>query len=94
MSGYRTFTSVMQLLLVLLMLLSIILIGQRFEFGGYKIGLILLTITTLSQIAFGNILPSAKFGEAMKMYAIYMAITAALFALSIAVAPLLIGLGR
>lgn len=84
----------MQLLLVLLMLLSIVLIGQRFEFAGYKIGLILLTVTSLSQIAFGNILPSAKFGEAMKMYFIYMAITAAIFAISVAVAPLLVGLGR
>ncbi|MEM7126375.1 MAG: hypothetical protein AAF702_08625 [Chloroflexota bacterium] len=94
MAGKRTFTSIVQLLLVLLMLLSIILIGQRFEFGGYKAGLILLTITTLSQIAFGNIQPSANFGQAMRMYGIYMGITAVLFALSIAVAPLLVGLGR
>lgn len=84
----------MQLLLVLLMLLSILLIGQRFEFVGYKIGLILLTITAFSQIAFGNIQPSANFGHAMKMYALYMGITALLFIISIAVAPLLVGLGR
>lgn len=84
----------MQLLLVLLMLLSILLIGQRFEFAGYKIGLILLTVTAFSQIAFGNIQPSANFGQAMKMYALYMGITVALFILSIAVAPLLVSLGR
>ena len=94
MQSKRTFTSVMQLLLVFLMLLSIILIGQRFEFSGYKAGLILLTVATLSQIAFGNIHPSANFGRAMKMYALYMGITAALFALSIWVAPLLVELGR
>ena len=94
MAGKRTFTSVMQLLLVILMLLSILLIGQRFDFGGYKIGLILLTVTTFSQIAFGNIHPSANFGHAVKMYGIYMGIMAAIFALSIAVAPLLVGLGR
>jgi len=94
MGGKRTFTSVMQLLLVLLMLLSILLIGQRVEFAGYKIGLILLTITAFSQIAFGNIQPSANFGQAMKMYAIYMGITAAIFILSIALAPVLVGLGR
>lgn len=94
MTGRRTFTSIMQLLLVLLMLLSIILIGQRFEFGGYKVGLILLTVTTLSQIAFGNIQPSANFGQAMRAYGIYMGITIALFALSIWVAPMLVELGR
>lgn len=94
MTGKRTFTSVMQLVLVLLMLLSILLIGQRFEFSGYKAGLILLTITTFSQIAFGNIQPSANFGQAMKMYGIYMGITVALFALSIWAAPYLVGLGR
>lgn len=94
MANRRTFTSVMQLLLVFLMLLSIILIGQRSSFAGYKAGLILLVVTTLSQIAFGNISPSAHFGRSMRMYAIYMAITAVLFAISIAVAPMLVNLGR
>lgn len=94
MTGQRTFTSVMQLLLVFLMLLSIILIGQRISFVGYKVGLLLLTISTLSQIAFGNISPNARFGKSMRMYAIYMAITAVLFAISIALAPVLVNLGR
>ena len=94
MAGKRTFTSVMQLLLVLLMLLSIILIGQRSAFVGYKAGLILLVITTLSQIAFGNIPPAARFGRSMRMYAIFMGVTIAIFALSIVAAPLLVGLGR
>ena len=94
MAGRRTFTSVMQLLLVFLMLLSIVLIGQKSSFAGYKAGLILLAVTTLSQIAFGNISPSARFGKSMRMYAIYMGITALIFALSIALAPILVNLGR
>ena len=84
----------MQLLLVFLMLLSIVLIGQKSSFAGYKAGLILLAVTTLSQIAFGNISPSARFGKSMRMYAIYMGITALIFALSIALAPILVNLGR
>ena len=94
MGGRRTFASSMQLLLVLLMLLSIILIGQRYAFSLYKAGLILLVIATISQIAFGNIAPSANFGRSMRMYGIYIGITVALFALSIAVAPMLVELGR
>ena len=94
MTNRRNFTSVMQLLLVFLMLLSIILIGQRSSFVGYKAGLILLVITTLSQIAFGNIPPSARFGRSMRMYAIYIGITAVLFAVIMALAPMLVNLGR
>jgi uncharacterized membrane protein (DUF441 family) len=94
MGNQRTFTSVMQLLLVFLMLLSIVLIGQKSSFAGYKVGLILLTITTLSQIAFGNIPPAARFGRSIRMYALYIGITAAIFALSIALAPVLVNLGR
>lgn len=94
MTNRHTFTSVMQLLLVFFMLLSIILIGQRSSFLGYKAGLILLVVTTLSQIAFGNIPPSARFGKSMRMYAIFMGVTALIFAISIAVAPLLVNLGR
>ena len=94
MAGHRTFTSMMQLLLVFLMLLSIILIGQRSSFAGYKAGLILLAITTLSQIAFGNIPPTARFGRSIRLYVIFMGVTALIFAISIAVAPLLVNLGR
>lgn len=94
MAGKRTFTSVMQLLLVFLMLLSIVLIGQRSSFAGYKAGLILLAIATFSQIAFGNIPPAARFGKSIRMYLIFIGVTAAIFALSIALAPVLVGLGR
>jgi hypothetical protein len=94
MAGKRTFTSVMQLLLVFLMLLSIILIGQRSSFDGYKAGLILLAVTTFSQIAFGNIPPTARFGKSIRMYAVFIGVTALIFALSIAVAPMLVNLGR
>ena len=90
----RTFASIAQLLLVLLLLLSIILIGQQASFAGYKIGLILLVVTTISQIAFGNIPPFAHFGRSMRLYAIFVISTAALFGISILVAPLLVNLGR
>lgn len=84
----------MQLLLVLLMLLSILLIGQKSSFAGYKAGLILLVITTLSQIAFGNIPPEAHLAKALRMYAIFMGVTALIFAISIALTPALVNLGR
>ncbi len=90
----RTFASITQLLLIGLLLLSIVLIGQRISFGGYKAGLILLTATTISQIAFGNIPPFARFGRSMRLYAIFVVSTALLFGVSILAAPLLVNLGR
>jgi len=57
-------------------------------------GLILLIIATFAQIAFGNIPPEAGFGRSMRLFAIFMGITAALFVISILVAPLLVWLGR
>lgn len=94
MKHRHTFAATVQLLLVFLMLLSIILIGQKSSFAAYKAGLLLLAVTTLSQIAFGNIPPTAGFGQAVRMYLTFVGITAVIFALSIALAPLLVGLGR
>lgn len=90
----RAFAAVVQAILIGLLLLSMALIGQRFSMELYQAGLILLVVSTLSQIAFGNIPPTSNFGKSMRMYVTFMAVTAVVFAISIIVAPLLVSLGR
>ncbi len=94
MTNRRPFAATIQFALVILMLLSILLLGQSFSLWGYKIGLILMVITSLSQIAFGNIAPEVNLAKSMRYYLLYMGIIVALFVLSIAITPYLISLGR
>jgi hypothetical protein len=90
----QPFASIMQAILVVWLLLSIALIGQQADLFLYRVGLISLGISTVTQIAFGNILPTANFTQSMRMFAIILTITAALFALSAALVPYLAALGR
>jgi len=90
----RPFASVAQLVLVILLLVSLVMMGQQSSHVAYQVGLILLIGATFAQIAFGNIPPEAGFGRSMRLFTLYMGITVALFAVSILVAPLLIWLGR
>jgi len=95
MSGTkRPFASVIQFALVILLLISLIMMGQQISMKVYQAGLILLVVATFSQIAFGNIPPTANFAQSMRLYAIYIGITVALFIISILLAPFLVQLGR
>lgn len=90
----QPFASMMQATLVGLMLLSFLLIAQQRSQALYHVGLVLLVVSTLMQIAFGNIPPSASFGRSMKLLALILAIIAMVFGLGIVLAPYLIQLGR
>lgn len=94
MTSKQPFAATVQFLLVLLMLLSIVLLGQSFNLQAYKFGLILMVVTSLSQIAFGNIAPEANLAKSLRYYLVYMGIIGLLFALSIAITPYLVSLGR
>lgn len=84
----------MQLVLVLLMLVAFGLIGQSWSLLGYQVGLLLMLTTALTQIAFGNIEPATSLGRTLYLYVLFTVITAAIFGLSIWLAPVLIQLGR
>ncbi|MEM7800276.1 MAG: hypothetical protein AAF633_13865 [Chloroflexota bacterium] len=94
MNKKTPFAAQVQLYLVILMLGSILLISQSWTLNLYRAGLILMGITALSQIAFGNIQPSAGMARSMRQYAVYMAIIVAIFAASILITPTLVSLGR
>ncbi len=90
----RPFASVVQLILIFVLLGAMVLIGQRISMQLYQIGLIVLVVATFSQIAFGNIPPDANFARSMRLYALYIGITAVIFVIAIFLAPFLVSLGR
>ncbi|OUM97619.1 MAG: hypothetical protein BAA02_08065 [Paenibacillaceae bacterium ZCTH02-B3] len=90
----RPFASVVQAVLIMLLVVSFILISQRFSEGLYRFGFVLLIATTFVQIAFGNIPPSAGFGQSMKLLGITFGVIAVIFAVGIWIAPYLVKLGQ
>ncbi len=88
------FAARVQGILVVLLLVGFVLIGQGFSKTLYQIGLPLLVVTAFLQIAFGNIPPRSNFRSSLGLLALTWVIVALLFVVSIALAPVLIGLGR
>jgi hypothetical protein len=60
----------------------------------YQIGLISLVASAISQIAVGNIPPTANFRRSALLYIWFIFLVAVIFAVSIALAPWLASLGR
>jgi hypothetical protein len=90
----RHFGALFQAILVVWMLASMALIGQQWNFTLYKVGMISLIISALSQIAVGNIPITATASRSLRMYLTFMAIVVVVFAVSILIAPTLVALGR
>ena len=76
------------------MLAGMVLIGQQANKSLYQIGLPILVVAAFLQIAFGNIPPTSNFRSSMGLLALTWVIVALLIVVSIALAPILIGLGR
>jgi len=84
----------MQILVIISMVISFLLIIQKDNIILYKIGLLLLIVSAISQMAFGNIPAEATFKEARKTILIAYSIVAFVFGFGILVAPVLIKIGR
>ena len=70
------------------------LIIQKMNMALYKIGLVLLIVSALSQMAFGNMPSDADFKDGRKVMIIAYTIVACVFGLGILLAPILIKIGR
>ena len=90
----QPFATIAKAALILLLLLSFVLITQQSSKAVYQIGLLLLIVFTLLQIAFGNIPATANFKQSILYLGIAAVIIGALVVFSIAIAPALIRLGR
>ncbi len=94
MENNNRFIARTQTLIIIMMLLSFFLIIQKFSPLLYKTGLIILIISAISQMAFGNIAPTTHPGKAIKLISMAYLIVAALFGLGIVLAPFLVNIGR
>ncbi|MBZ0278518.1 MAG: hypothetical protein K8I60_20390 [Anaerolineae bacterium] len=94
MNFRQPFASIAKTALILLLLLSFVLITQQSSKAIYQIGMLLLIIFTLLQIAFGNIPSSANFKQTLLYLGIAAVIIGGLVFFSIAIAPTMIRLGR
>ena len=88
------FAAQFQGILIVVMLLGLILIAQRQNLTLYRIGLPLLIVAAFLQIAFGNIPPRSGFLRSMVLLVITWAIVAAVFYISVQLAPDLIEASR
>jgi len=88
------FAAKMQTAVILSMIVSFVLIIQQINMALYKTGLVLLIVSALSQMAFGNMPSEASFKEARKIMVIAFVIVACVFGGGILLAPVLINIGR
>jgi|GEM_PF-618950 len=88
------FAASVQGALIVVMLVGMAMVAQRFSKPVYQIGLPVLVAAAFLQIAFGNIPPASGARKSLLLAALGLAIIAALILFSIRLAPTLIGLGR
>ena len=94
MKTRRAFGARMQAIVLISMIASFALIIQKMNMTLHKVGLLLLIVSALSQMAFGNMPPEATFKEGKKIMIIAYTIVACVFGLGILLAPVLIKIGR
>ncbi len=95
MPGHKQpFAATLQLFLVVWMLASIVLIGQQASIELYRVGLISLVASAISQIAVGNIPATANARRSALLYLWFVFLVIVIFAVSIVLAPWLASLGR
>lgn len=90
----KSFPIKAEIVLIVAMLIGFVLIAQQWSIGLYKLGLGIVVVSTLLEIAVGNIPKTASVGRSLKFIVVILAIVAAVFALGIALVPYLTNLGR
>ena len=93
-SAKLPFAARFQGLLIVVMLIGFVLILQQASKPLYVVGLPIMVVAAFLQIAFGNIPPRFDFKKSMALLALTWAIVAAVFVISIRLAPYLLALGR
>lgn len=90
----RTFPEIAALVLMGLSGLSFVLIIQTYNQRLFQVGLLILIVATLLEIAVGNIPTDATVARSLLLVVLIMALVAGVVGLSIALVPWLTGLGR
>ena len=90
----RTFPERLETTLILGLVIGILLIAQRYNLTLYKVGLSILVLSTLLQIAVGNLKKDASAGRSLWFIAKVLVVVAAIFGLGIVLVPYFSQLGR
>ncbi|MBE7186251.1 MAG: hypothetical protein INR68_17795 [Methylobacterium mesophilicum] len=90
----RSFPEILETTLIVGLVAGILMIAQRYNLGLYKAGLCVLVVSTLLQIAVGNLRKDAGVGRSLRFIAIVLLIVAAIFVAGILLVPTFAELGR
>ncbi|GGD98030.1 hypothetical protein GCM10011390_16030 [Aureimonas endophytica] len=90
----RSFPEVLETTLIVGLLLGILLIAQRYDLTLYKIGLSILVVSTILQIAVGNLAKDASVARSLRFIAVVLLIVAAIFSLGIFLVPTFASFGH
>ena len=90
----RPFSEIMLDIILVFMLISMVLIAQQYSKPVYQIGLVMLIVSTLFQIAFSNMPLGTEFKESMWRMIMTFTIVFVVFGLGIVLAPVFIGIVR
>ena len=90
----RTFPQRLETTLIFGLVIGILLIAQRYNLTLYKVGLSILVLSTLLQIAVGNLKKDASTGRSLWFIAKVLVVVAAIFGLGIVLVPYFSQLGR
>ena len=71
MSTRRPFATVMQGVLIVLLVISLVLIAQQ-AIRPLSVGFLLLVVSAIVQIGFGNVPPTADFKKSMGLLGLYL----------------------
>lgn len=94
MRRVRSFPERLETTMILALAAGILLIAQRYSLTLYKIGLSVLVVATLLQIAVGNLRKDASVGRSLAFIAMVLVIIAAVFTIGILLVPYFSQLGR
>jgi hypothetical protein len=94
MSTKAPFGERLQVSLIWALAGSLILIAQQFTHTIYVVGFAALCLFVPLQVAIGNIKPEWGAKKSLSRIALYLIIVAVIFAISIAITPFLVNLGR
>ncbi|EEW25250.1 hypothetical protein [Rhodobacter ferrooxidans] len=94
MKHSRSFPERLEMALIVGLCLGIVLIAQRYSVTIYRVGLSILVISTLLQIAVGNLRKDAGVWASLRFIAIILAVIATVFGIGILLVPTFSQLGR
>lgn len=94
MSTKQSFGARLQFALIWALAGSLLLIAQSFTHSAYTVGFAALCLFVPLQIAIGNIKPEWDARKSLFRVMLYLVIVVVVFAISIAITPFLVNLGR